>query len=296
MGGNRYFMTPGNQIELENRNQEQDGFFHRLLSDRIVLTIIVIDAIAIIWGLESSETLARILRWIDFGCVLFFVAEAGIKIRLLGWKHYWSSGWCRFDFLVVLLSTPVLLEPVMSIGGDFMALSAIRIGRLFRLFRALRFIPNYQHLIAGVRRALEASVGVFLALALMNTILSVSAYVLFHSIDQENFGSPIRATYSMYKVFTIEGWYEMPDSIAAAAEESGASPAWGHIAQVFFMIAVLIGGILGVSIANAVFVDEMVYDNNKDLESKIDNLSNQIAHLSTLLEDQSSNPKSTGQP
>ncbi len=289
-------MPAENQAAIENRLKGAPRWVQCLISDRLIVTLIVIDAIAIIWGLESGAQLARILRWIDFGCVLYFALEASLKIRHLGWRSYWKSGWCRFDFIVLLVSVPVLLEPFVTINADFMALSAIRIGRLFRLFRALRFIPNNQHLIDGVRRALKASVGVFLALALMNTILSVSAYVLFHKIDSENFGSPIQATYSMYKVFTIEGWFELPEAIEAAATESGASPLWGHFARLFFMVAVLVGGILGVSIANAVFVDEMVYDNNKDLESKIDLLSAQIARLNALLESQTSEGQSNEPP
>ena len=36
------------------------------------------------------------------------------------------------------------------------------------------------------------------------------------------------------------------------------------------MMCVMVGGILGLSLANAVFVDEMTIDNTRELEEKVD--------------------------
>jgi len=52
----------------------------------------------------------------------------------------------------------------------------------------------------------------------------------------------------------------------------------------FFVLIVLIGGIFGMSLANAVFVDEMTMDNNKELEAKIDTLQDEITRIRELLE------------
>ena len=46
-----------------------------------------------------------------------------------------------------------------------------------------------------------------------------------------------------------------------------------------FVLAVLIGGILGLSLANAVFVDEMMMDNTEVLERKIDALTEEVRRL-----------------
>jgi len=45
----------------------------------------------------------------------------------------------------------------------------------------------------------------------------------------------------------------------------------------------LMGGIFGMSLANAVFVDEMTMDNNLELEQKIDRLQEQIQALTEML-------------
>ena len=51
------------------------------------------------------------------------------------------------------------------------------------------------------------------------------------------------------------------------------------IARIYFVIAVTVGGLLGISLANAVFVDEMTMDNTDELEAKIDRLLEQVAKL-----------------
>lgn len=50
-------------------------------------------------------------------------------------------------------------------------------------------------------------------------------------------------------------------------------------ARIFFVVAVLVGGILGLSLANAVFVDEMMMDNTENLERKVDALTEEVRRL-----------------
>ncbi|MEO0626289.1 MAG: hypothetical protein AAFY91_04830 [Bacteroidota bacterium] len=54
----------------------------------------------------------------------------------------------------------------------------------------------------------------------------------------------------------------------------------------YFALLVLLGGIFGLSLANAVFVDEMTMDNNLELERKIDTLQSQIGELKEMLAQQ----------
>ncbi len=51
------------------------------------------------------------------------------------------------------------------------------------------------------------------------------------------------------------------------------------------MLVVLLGGVFGMSLANAVFVDEMTMDNNDALEQKIDRLQMEIQDLKALLQE-----------
>jgi voltage-gated sodium channel len=145
----------------------------------------------------------------------------------------------------------------------------------------LRFIPNLDHLVAGIRRALRASVGVFLALVLINLILAVMATLMFRDVDPEHFGNPIVAGYSIFQVFTVEGWNEIAENLADRASMTGGEDSDLLVAGIraFFVLAVLVGGILGLSLANAVFVDEMIMDNTDELERKVDALTDEIRRL-----------------
>jgi voltage-gated sodium channel len=254
----------------------------RLVSDRLVMTVIVLNATALVLHemAPRGSAMRAFWYWIDYVCVVFFLVEALIKIRRDGWRRYWANGWNKFDFTVVVVSLPALLGPFFDVSR-FALILILRLGRLFRLFRVLRFIPNLDHLVTGVRRALRASIGVFLALLLINLILAVMATLLFRDLDPEHFGDPISSGYSIFQVFTVEGWNDIAENLETRAAETKSTNPKLLIAgtRIFFVAAVLIGGILGLSLANAVFVDEMMMDNTEILERKVDSLSEEIRRL-----------------
>jgi len=258
---------------------------HRLFGERAVIAAIVLDTIAQfvmasthpqltqMASLDRAGQIHDIASWVDYGCVVYFVIEAITKIRPRGFRDYWSSGWNRFDFIVVLLSAPALLSPILPLR-ELSVFLVLRIGRVFRLFRVMRFIPHADHLYSGVQRALRASVGVFIALSLVNLVFALGATQLFGRAAPQYFGNPALSIYSIFRVFTLEGWADIPDAIAA-----NSSWVLAVIARIYFVIAVTVGGLLGISLANAVFVDEMTMDNTDELEAKIDRLLEQVAKL-----------------
>ena len=230
----------------------------------MVLTVIVVNAVAIFLRAfpQLPPPIAQIMYAVDYGCTVFFVVEMLAKIKLYSWRGYIAQGWNRFDFVVVMASASMLLGPILH-TEDFSFLGVLRLARLFRSFRLLRFIPDAEKLWAGAKRGLRASVGVVMALALYNVVLGLCACHLFRGVDPVHFGDPLLAIYSMFKVFTVEGWFEIADGIAQHA------PGLATLARAFFMFSVTTGGLLGLSLANAVFVDEMIMDNNADLEADI---------------------------
>ncbi len=122
----------------------------RLVSDRLVMAVIVLNATALVLHEMAAPGTrsANFWFWTDYFCVIFFLAEALLKIARDGWARYWSSAWNRFDFTVVVLSLPALLGPFFDVS-QFAFVLILRLGRLFRLFRVLRFIPNLDHLVMG---------------------------------------------------------------------------------------------------------------------------------------------------
>jgi voltage-gated sodium channel len=85
----------------------------------------------------------------------------------------------------------------------------------------------------------------------------------------------------------VKGWYEIPDRIANQCENSTkngynngkANPIWGVFARIYFIGSVMVMGIIGLSLANAIFIDEMTVDNTQALENKVDALQAEIRSL-----------------
>jgi len=228
-----------------------------------------------------------ILSIIDHGFTIFFILEVLVKVGLYGWKSYISDSWNKFDFILVAISIPSLFELVIHIP-DISYLLVFRLLRVMRILRFMRFIPNISKMISGIVRAARASVFVFAALVIYNILLAVLSSHLFRSEAPELFGNPAISLYSIFQVFSLEGWNEIPSTIISNTDPDSMKPMFTRL---FFFFVVLTGGIFGMSIMNAIFVDEMVMDNNDDLEKKVDELSSK---LDQLLE-QNQSPKTPDQ-
>lgn len=246
-----------------------------LIGESTVMLIIGLNAVVLfLYGFPAVQHSAagKVLEWLDYSFMVYFVFEALLKIRLLGVRGYFRGNWNRFDFFIVLAGIPLLLHPPFAVNASsaYTVAPLLRMGRLLRFVRVLRFVPNAAHIGQGIVRSLKASVGVFIVLFLLNLLLALGATMLFSDLEgaQPYFSDPLTSLYSLFKVFTVEGWYEIPDALVAG----GAAPIWVGIVRFYFVLSVLVGGILGLSLANAVFVDEMTTDNNDELEQMVSEL------------------------
>lgn len=255
---------------------EHHPFIRASVGERTVLGVIALNVFAVFISEFPSlpETLRTFFEWIDYLCMVYFVFEMTLKIRVLSFTEYWRNNWNRFDFWIVLAGVPLLLHPPFLGGalGAFAIAPLLRVGRFLRFIRVMRFMPNAAHIWKGIVRALQASIGVFAVLLGLNLILAMGANLLFGESLPEHFGNPIISAYTLFKVFTVEGWYEIPDLLA----ESGAPSTQVWTMRLYFILTVLVGGILGLSLANAVFVDEMTTDNNDELEEMVAELRKEL--------------------
>ncbi len=256
------------------------------LSDKIILSAIVLNAVIITWMAFPTYRDTDFLHYIDHFFIWFFLFEMLVKWKVMGIKKYFEDSWNVFDFFLVMVSLPSILlnlaPEMFSFIPQTSLLLVFRMFRLLRMFRFLRFIPNMAHLLKGAGRAMKASVFVFFALMFLNFMFALFTCHLFGEIAPEKFGNPLKSTYSIFQMFTIEGWYEMPNSL----DDKMSNPfaLWGM--RIYFVMVVLIGGILGMSLVNAIFVDEMTMDNNDELENKIDKLQEQIEEIKGLILEQ----------
>ncbi|MGB0864009.1 MAG: ion transporter [Saprospiraceae bacterium] len=251
-----------------------------IINEKVILTVIIMNAVVIFLmafpSLEEHFTLINL----DNIFVLYFLIEAIVKIRRLGFKDYWSINWNRFDFLIVVCTLPLLLARFIPIADSIHIITLFRLFRLMRLIRFFQFVPNLQHILVGLARAFKASIFVFVMLLFMNFVFAVLTTYLFRNSLPMYFGDPILSSFTIFQMFTLEGWNEIPQAISAQTDLSNFQI---NLAKFYFAMVVLLGGVFGMSIANAIFVDEMTMDNNSNLEKKIDSLESQIGRLEGLL-------------
>ncbi len=251
-------------------------------SERAILLAIFANALVIFFLNFPSYEHQPFLIGLDHFFVLFFVAEAIVKIRAWSWKRYWAAWWNRFDFIVLVFSLPSLMMGFLDIP-DTSALLALRLFRMVRLLRFFRFVPRLPQLLEGLMRALKSSVFVIAVFSLITFLLSLFTCALFRDVAPEFFGNPVISAFSVFQLFTIEGWNEIPRLIA----ERWNDPMWAFFARLYFVFVVLSCGMFGMSFVTAIFVDEMTIDNNRELEQKIDELCSQIQRLERMLSDKS---------
>lgn len=258
-------------------------------SERNMMALIVINAIVI--TLLYFPSLQRVwpLETIDRIITILFILEATVKIAVLGVRGYFAKGWNRFDFFLVLISTPSIFVGLLPLP-DMSFWLMLRLFRLGRMVRLIEFVPHIDQLLTGLGRALRASFLVLMVLAFGNYMLAMWTCHIFGSLEPDLFGDPFSAMYTMFQVFTVEGWNEIPLQVADKIKEGELSlfglPVEFTVAVVktFFATTLLLGGVFGLSLANAIFVDEMTIDNNDQLEKKIDCLQQQIETLQTTID------------
>lgn len=246
------------------------------LNDKFILYVIIFNVFVLfVGGFKLTLSQNLILDIVEHGFTVIFLIELFFKIHELGLGGYFKSNWNKFDFLLVILSVPSLITFALHTGGtDITFLLVFRAFRVFKAFRFIKFIPGINELIEGVKRALEASVFVFLVFTIYIFVVGILSFYLYKDLSPEYFDTPLKALFSTFKVFTVEGWNIIPESITQ--HQSGFLEV---LTNVYFVFILLTGGIFGLSLVNSIFVDAMVSDNNDELEEKIDRLERKIDEL-----------------
>ena len=252
------------------------------LNEKIILILILLNSVTIFAsGFEIAPDNRFILSLTDNLITGLFIAEIIVKFQEFGIKNYFKSIWNKFDFILVALSFPTLIAFIGNLEiTSFSFLLVFRVMRVFKSFRFLKFIPGIEHLVKGIRRALKASIVVLIGFVIYIFIIGIFSFYLFKEISPEYFGNPLKSLYSIFKIFTVEGWYEIPEQLTR-----GLSATTSFFTYMYFIFVVTSGGIFGLSLVNSIFVDAMVSDNNDELENKIDLLDQKIDKLLTKKEE-----------
>ncbi|MGY6561851.1 MAG: ion transporter [Luteibaculaceae bacterium] len=250
------------------------------LNDKLILGLIVLNSFVIfLSGFTLSTPVAIGIDVLDNAITLVFLAEIIIKLRHYG-KSFFYSNWNIFDFVLVMLSLPAILSMFggnLNLNLDF--LLVFRIFRVFKSIRFLRFVPGVEHLLRGTVKALRSSVFVLLGFSIYIFIIAILSFSLFGNTAPELFENPLKSIYTIFKIFTIEGWYEIPETVV---EGMGEIKSFFTIA--YFVFVLVTGGLFGLSLVNSIFVDAMLEDNNDDLNKKLSEIKSKLDKLNERLD------------
>jgi voltage-gated sodium channel len=207
-----------------------------------VAIVVLIGANAVVLGLETYElgTAGPPLHLLEWFFRAVFVTE--IVIRLLAYgrrpQDFFRHGWNVFDFVVIAAAF------IPGLHGDSPALRVIRIARVVRL---VRFSPGLRTIVAALLRSLPG-VGGFLALAMVTLyVYGMAGWLIFNEHAPDQFGTIGRAVLTLFVLLSLEN---LPDLI----EQGMALSPW---TLVYYVSYVLITANLLLNILIAVIVNSM---------------------------------------
>ncbi|GAA0473885.1 hypothetical protein Aca07nite_83720 [Actinoplanes capillaceus] len=208
-----------------------------------VIIVVMIGANAVLLAVETyphSDDVARLLHGLEWVFRIVFVAEIAMRILAYG-RHprdFFHHGWNVFDFVVIVAVF------IPGLHGDSAALRVIRIARVLRL---VRFSPGLRTIVAALLRSLPG-VGGFLALALVTLyVYGMAGWLIFQDSAPEQYGTLGRAVLTLFVLLSLE---TLPDLIAQGMQLSP----W---TLVYYVSYVLITVNLLVNILIAVIVNSM---------------------------------------
>lgn len=248
------------------------------LNEKVINTAIVLNVTVIL--LEEYGIFHPVIAVIGYATIFFFIGEMVCKQRKIGLWAYWKDGWNILDGSLVIISLPTLVNfffPQLFTNSS--VILTLRIFRVFRFFRLTHFFPNFEVIVSNFKKALMDSRAILLGYLVVILICALISCSLFGNISPEYFGTPGRSIYSTFRLFTIEGWYDIPDTITAHL-----TPGLNVLTKLYFCFTLLMGGIIGLSLLNSIFVDAMVSDNNDEMLVEIRKLREQVDELKKEIE------------
>jgi hypothetical protein len=164
-----------------------------------------------------GDTTTLIINYVFAG--IFFV-EAAMKLYVLRWA-YFRDGWNKFDFVCVLATLfGILLDEVFKVPLGA-ATNAIRLFRIARLFRLLRFAKGLNQIFVALILTIPklCNVGVILIILLgLFSVMGMHVFGKTHALGPHdahaNFRTLMRSVLTLFRCMTGEGWNELMHSLA----------------------------------------------------------------------------------
>jgi voltage-gated sodium channel len=247
------------------------------LNEKFILTLIILNGFTIMIAAFSDipKDITELSLIMDNIITAAFILEMGIKLKVWGYKMYFGSSWNILDFVLIVISIPAFVSFIFNLSLSGLSFFLIfRILRVFKSFRFIKFVPGMTDLIKGVRRALKTSMVIILGFSIYLFIIGILSCYIFRNVDPQHFGDPLKSFYTIFGVFTMEGWIDVPAIIT-----QNTKPIFGLLTRLYFVFIVVTGGIFGLSLVNSIFVEAMLSDNTDDIQKKVDEIDRKLDEL-----------------
>lgn len=207
-----------------------------------VTIVVIIGLNAALLCVETYPVAERItyLHWLEWFFRAVFVTEIVVRILAYGRRpqDFFKHGWNVFDFVVIAAVF------IPGLHGDTAALRIIRMARVVRL---VRFSPGLRTIVSALLRSLPG-VGGFLALALVTFyVYGMTGWLIFGERFPDEYGTIGRAVMTLFVLLSLE---TLPDLIEQGLQVSP----WTLI---YYVSYVLITVNLLLNILIAVIVNSM---------------------------------------
>lgn len=250
-------------------------------NDTFILTVVILNCVVIFLQCYGAD-FKYLSYWDNFFTIIFMI-EVTVKINSLGFKEYWKDRWNRRDYVITVISA-------LSLGQFFYEstfvdtigfITVLRAFRALKIVRILKFIPNLSSFVKSIQLAVKTTSIIMLAFFILLFIVSIITCTLFRNVAPEYFANPIDSIYNTFRIFTVEGWYEIPDTITGGTS----SAVMTNLVRLYFCVILFFGGIIGMGLITSLLVDAMASDNNDEVLGKMKSLEEKLDELNRKLEE-----------
>lgn len=216
---------PTRKIERPT-NRFQAAVFDLVQSRKFEIFIIIVIAInmlaMMVQHYDQPHEVKQVLDYLNIVFTVIFIVEAILRIIALRWR-YFQYPWNVFDFIIVILSIVGIIVEQLNETGIIITPNLLRVVRVFRIGRLLRFFEKAQ----GIKRLVFALVVSLSALFNIGAILFLIMFIyaligmsFFANVkktgalnDVVNFETFLNSILLIFRLMTAAGWNDVLDPL-----------------------------------------------------------------------------------
>ncbi|KAG8466212.1 hypothetical protein KFE25_001968 [Diacronema lutheri] len=183
------------------------------------------------------------------GLEIFFAVVFGVELLWNIYAHwfifFWHSAWNVFDCAIVTITFVSLSEVPLP------GVSVLRLFRAFRVFRLFKRVDSLKVIIDGVAASMPGVANAFMILGILMGIWAIIGVQFFAEFAPQEFGTFLRAMFTMWQVMTMDGWASgIARPLIFDVDQSGA------LAVIFFVSFTFVAGIVMANVVVAILLEK----------------------------------------